>query len=146
MRDEAVKLALNDVIAKSYCLMPSTSDLSFLYPNEPEEKAVAKMLSAKAEIIALKRGEHGATLVSQSERFDIAGHTVEEIDPTGAGDCFCGTFIALLSQGTPLPEAGRIANAAGAIAVTKRGPMEGNSSPAEITAFLENANAGEQTK
>jgi len=84
------------------------------------------------------------TLVSRGERIDIAGHRVEEIDPTGAGDCFCGTFIALLSQGASLSDAGQLANAAGAIAVTRRGPMEGNSGPSEIAAFLESPAAKER--
>jgi len=51
------------------------------------------------------------------------------IDPTGAGDCFCATYIALTALGTPFARALSEANAAGARAVTVRGPMEGNSPP-----------------
>jgi fructokinase len=43
-----------------------------------------------------------------------------------------------MSQGKSVEECGRYANAAGAIAVTKRGPMEGNSSITEIESFIEN--------
>ena len=93
-------------------------------------------ISKAAEIVAVKRGAKGATIVGQGERFDFKGHIVEEVDPTGAGDCFCGTFVSLISQGVSLFDAGQLANAAGAIAVTRRGPMEGNSSPAEIARFL----------
>ncbi|WP_068307312.1 carbohydrate kinase family protein [Aliiruegeria sabulilitoris] len=136
MRDDAARQALQDIVEQSWCLMPSTSDLGYLFPGLDEAAAVEKMLSAKAEIIALKRGAEGATLISQGQRFDISPHKVEELDPTGAGDGFCGTFVGLLAQGVSLEEAGRRANAAGAIAVTRRGPMEGNSSPEEIDAFL----------
>ncbi len=139
MRDDAVTAALNDVMAKSFCLMPSTSDLGFLYPGVSEEIAIETMLAAKADIVALKRGAEGATVVSKGERLDFEGHAVEEVDPTGAGDCFCGTFVSLLVQGASPQEAGHQANAAGAIAVTRRGPMEGNSGPAEIARFLETA-------
>ena len=69
-------------------------------------------------------------------KFDIPGWPVEEIDPTGAGDCFSAAFIAGLEAGWPLENVGRFANAAGALAVTKMGPMEGASSINQVNAFL----------
>lgn len=137
MRDDAARMALAEVVAQSHVLMPSTSDLAFLFPDQTEDDAIAELLRAKAEIIVIKRGAAGATVVGNGTRHDFAGHTVTELDPTGAGDCFCGTFVSLLTQGAKLEDAGRLANAAGAIAVTRRGPMEGNSGLAEITAFLD---------
>ena len=136
MRDDATAAALYDVMARSYCLMPSTSDLGFLFPGASEDAAIKQMLAAKTEIAVLKRGAQGASIIGHGQRFDFPGHVVEEIDPTGAGDCFCGTFVSLLAQGAELQDAGRQANAAGAIAVTRRGPMEGNSGPSEIARFL----------
>ncbi len=137
MKDNAVRTAMREVMDNSYCLMPSTSDLNFLFPDLSEEAAINRMLEAQAEIVVVKRGEAGATVVGNGERYDFKGHVVDEIDPTGAGDCFCGTFISLLSQGAGLEEAGHSANAAGAIAVTRRGPMEGNSTPCELSTFLD---------
>lgn len=136
MRDLEACEALRDVMALAYILLPSTSDLDFLFPGLPEKEAVDQMLTAKAEIVVLKRGAEGSTVIHDGLRHDLPGHTVDEIDPTGAGDCFCGTFVALLAQGFAVPEAARMANAAGAIAVTRHGPMEGNSSADEITKFL----------
>lgn len=137
MRDSAVRDALNEVIDCATCLMPSTSDLEFLFPDMSEDAAVDHLLKSKAEVIVIKRGAQGATVVSGNERHDFRGHSVEEIDPTGAGDCFGGTFISLLAQGATLRDAGQQANAAGALAVTKRGPMEGNSCPSDIAKFIE---------
>ncbi len=138
MRDTAAMDAIRDVMDRSYCLLPSTSDLKFLYPDLSEDAAVSRLLNAKAEVIAIKRGADGATIVGNDEqRHDFEGYSVTEVDPTGAGDGFCGTFIAALAKGASLEEAGRLANAAGAIAVTRRGPMEGNSGPSEIAEFLE---------
>lgn len=137
MRDHMAMEALNNVIKRSTCLMPSTSDLAFLFPDLSEDAAIETLLKANAKVIVVKRGADGATVVSGEERHDFEGHSVTEVDPTGAGDCFGGTFIGLLSQGVSLREAGKQANAAGALAVTQRGPMEGNSTPEEIAAFLE---------
>lgn len=138
MRDSEASKALAEVIARSTILLPSTSDLAFLYPNLSENQAIETMLKSEAEIVVLKRGSLGATVVHGEKRYDYPGHSVTEVDPTGAGDCFCGTFVALVAQGFDVSVAGRIANAAGAIAVTRRGPMEGNSSFEEIKNFLEN--------
>lgn len=142
MRDAAARGALETIVRRSACLLPSTSDLGFLYPDLDENAAVERLLKSGAGIVAIKRGAAGATVVSGDARYDFTGHQVEEVDPTGAGDCFCGTFVALLAQGASLEEAGRQANAAGAIAVTRRGPMEGNSGPDEIAAFLRDQATG----
>lgn len=136
MRDDAVRDALSEVMDCSTYLLPSTSDLSFLFPDMSEDAAIDHLLQAKAEVIVIKRGADGVTVVGRGERHDFSGCPVDEIDPTGAGDCFGGTFVSLLAQGASLQDAGLQANAAGALAVTKRGPMEGNSSPAEIAEFL----------
>ena len=106
MSDHATRDAMHEVMDRSYCLLPSTSDLHFLYPDLSEEAAIDTLLSAKAEIVALKRGADGVTIVGYGERHDFEGHSVTEIDPTGAGDCFCGTFVALLAQGASLSDAG----------------------------------------
>ena len=136
MRDTSARDAMQETMERSYCLLPSTSDLDFLYPDLGEEAAITKLLDMRAEVIALKRGAGGATIVGHGERYDFGGHFVTEIDPTGAGDCFGGTFVSMLAQGVSLFDAGQQANAAGAIAVTRRGPMEGNSGPDEIDDFL----------
>ena len=68
----------------------------------------------------------------------VEAHRVDVVvDPTGAGDCFC----AHLRRRSPPPgfafrEALELANAAGALAVTQVGPMEGNSTLAEIERLL----------
>ncbi|WP_377510776.1 sugar kinase [Octadecabacter sp. R77987] len=136
MNDPVTRDAMFEVMESSSILLPSTSDLDFLYPDLSEDAAVEKLLNANADIVAVKRGAGGVTIVSNGERHDFAGYAVSEVDPTGAGDCFCGTFVSLISQGASLYDAGMQANAAGAIAVTRRGPMEGNSNPSEIAQFL----------
>jgi sugar/nucleoside kinase (ribokinase family) len=65
---------------------------------------------------------------------------VEEIDPTGAGDTFGATYVTLWLQGIPPREALILANAAGALAVGRKGPMEGTCTLAEIKAFVSRQN------
>lgn len=136
MRAPDASIALTQIINISTILLPSTSDLPFLYPELAEDEAIEKMLNSKVEIVVLKRGAAGATIIHAGQRLEFKGCFVDEIDPTGAGDCFCGTFVSLIAQGYSVSYAGKYANAAGALAVTRRGPMEGNSTPQEIQTFL----------
>ena len=48
------------------------------------------------EIIVLKRGSHGQYLYSALDRtrWVIPAYPVQVSDPTGAGDAFCGGFLA----------------------------------------------------
>lgn len=62
--------------------------------------------------------------------------SVPVVDPTGAGDCFGATFVSLFLNGATPREALRWANASGSLAISQRGPMEGTSTQAEISAFL----------
>lgn len=123
-------------------VLPSVEDAAVLFPDEPFERFAQRFHDAGARYVVLKRGEAGC--IGSEARGEVAAfeaHRVEVVDPTGAGDCFCATFVALSTAGRfSFRDALRRANAAGALAVGKVGPMEGNSSLREIEAFLE-ANA-----
>lgn len=137
MRDQEGRDMLFRMMQECSYLFPSTSDLEFLFPGNSEEESIDQLLSYGAEILALKRGSQGAVIVCNQDRFVFSGHKVQEVDPTGAGDAFCGTFLAMITQGHSAESAGRYANAAGALAVTRCGPMEGNSDRESIEQFLQ---------
>ena len=87
--------------------------------------------------VVLKRGERGATWFgAEGTRIDCAAFAVEEVDPTGAGDCFGGAYIACRRLGLPPDRALLYANAAGARNVTVLGPMEGAGTREELDAFI----------
>ncbi len=65
------------------------------------DKGTAVLLSQGPEIIALKQGKKGSTIFTSKEKFFIPAFPVEEVDPTGAGDCYCAGFLAGLSRGCP---------------------------------------------
>lgn len=136
MDDSGARDALFRLMRQSSFLFPSTSDLEFLFPGCREDDGMTELLAFGADILALKRGSRGSVIVHGEQRLELPGHAVEELDPTGAGDAFCGTFLAMIAHGETAALAGRYANAAGALAVTRRGPMEGNSDRDMIEAFL----------
>jgi len=139
MNNPNVKTVLTNLLEKSSYLFPSDSDLAFLYPNLTQAEAISKLLSLGVETIALTCGDKGSVIYTkQNDPIQLGGHEVEEIDPTGAGDCYCGTFLAMIANGHSIEKCGQYANAAGALAVTKRGPMEGNSNLDTIETFIKN--------
>src|SRR5262249_50414638 len=102
-----------------------------------EGDAAVKLLSAhQIEKIVVKNAAKGSTYYDHSRSIHVPSFRVKEVDPTGAGDCFGGTLISCLVQGTELEHALTLENAAGALGVTKRGPMEGNSTLEELEQFI----------
>ena len=62
---------------------------------------------------------------------------VNQIDPTGAGDCFDGAFLAGLIHGEPPETAARMGAAAGALDAMAFGPMEGKIDSETIQQIIE---------
>jgi sugar/nucleoside kinase (ribokinase family) len=57
-------------------------------------------------IVIVKKGEHGAVMVSDSAYFAAPSYPLEEVkDPTGAGDSFAGGFIGYVAQTGDISEA-----------------------------------------
>jgi ribokinase len=61
---------------------------------------------------------------------------VEAVDTTGAGDTFCGVFVAAIAQGHRFADALRRASAASALACTRLGAQTSVPSSTEIEEFL----------
>ena len=128
--------ALQQTLAATDIFLPSGDELYLFTRAQKEEEAIAELLARGIAEIILKRGAAGASHYSQAGRVDIAAHNVTESGPTGAGDSFGGAYIALRKNGADVSTALRYANAAGAPAVTRVGPMEGTSTKAELDALL----------
>ena len=75
--------------------------------------------------IVLKRGAEGAEAYYMGDWISEPGFNVDAIDEVGAGDAFAAAFLAATLRGDDVPEALRVANAAGAIVTTVIGDCEG---------------------
>lgn len=63
-------------------------------------KAARRIRAMGPKALVIKRGEHGATLVSKETVFWVPGYPLEDVrDPTGAGDSFAGGFMGSLAAG-----------------------------------------------
>lgn len=62
-------------------------------------KATRKILAMGPKFLIIKKGEHGALLISDNDKFYAPGLPLEDVfDPTGAGDTFAGGFIGYLAS------------------------------------------------
>jgi len=62
-------------------------------------KAAKKIIKMGPKIIIIKKGEHGAMLVTDDTIFSAPAYPLETIfDPTGAGDAFAGGFIGWIAR------------------------------------------------
>ena len=135
--------ALDYLIEYTDIFLPSESELPFFarHKNLSEEQIVSDLLHSGVKHVAVKRARRGASYYQLAngtlQAQHIPGYRVEVVDPTGAGDCFSATFVTLFLSGTPAQKALHYANASGALAVMRQGPMEGISSLADIESFLQ---------
>jgi fructokinase len=136
LRTPGVAEAIHAIARRSDILMPSEIDLAFLCPGEEVEAALTTLLSWRAARVFLKLGAAGSRYADRDQRLSAPPFATTEIDPTGAGDCAGATFLASWLRDMPIERCLARANAAGALAVAQRGPMEGNSDEAILEAFL----------
>ena len=131
--------ALGKILALTDVFLPSGDEVTLLVGAASEEEAVAELLRRGIQEIVVKHGATGATFYDATQQLEVPAIKVEEIDPTGAGDCFGATFVTCRKMGKTPAEAMRYAVASGAKAVLKKGPMEGTATFAELDAFLKDA-------
>ncbi len=105
---------------------------------EREPARIAAALRGRgAGVVAVKMGEHGAYVDADSWRGHVPAFAVPAVDTTGAGDAFCGGFLAGLLAGWDLHRVTRFANAVGAMCVTAVGGATGIAGMAETLQFIE---------
>ena len=116
-------------------LLTGKSELRVLF-GQDWEHAVAGLLKQKDRLVVVKDGSRGTNLFSRTDAFSVATYPATEVDPTGAGDCFDATLLSMICLGADYRTAVHYANAAGAFAVGKAGPMEGNTSKRDLDQFF----------
>lgn len=123
--------------------LPSESEVSYFahHSADSEQKAMEALLNKGIKHIVVKCGANGARYYGKDQQdklhtLHIPSYPINAIDPTGAGDCFGATFVSLILAGYDVTTALRYANASGALAASKKGPMEGTSTLAELEQFI----------
>ncbi len=145
-RRSGVPVVLNPAPAPAKPLPKSLlRQVDYLVLNETELEVIAgsgeftaarRLLEAGVGRVILTRGKRGAAILDGTPRPRlIPGYKVKAVDAVGAGDAFVGTLAAFLAEGRPLGEALRLANAAAALSVTRKGAQPSMPRRPEILRF-----------
>ncbi|MGD2059784.1 MAG: ribokinase [Acidimicrobiia bacterium] len=106
-------------------LIPNRTELAVLagtgLPDSHDEVARAVSRIETDAVVIVTLGSQGALIVEGDEWSHVAAPRVDAVDPTGAGDAFCGALAWSLSRGVALGHAVERAVVAGALAATKPG-------------------------
>jgi ribokinase len=114
-------------------LTPNTGEACHLGGQETADEAARVLVKRGARTVIVTQGADGALLMEAEGRpRSFPSFPVDAVDATGAGDAFNGALACALGSGEPIDKAITFANAAGALATTKRGAQEAMPSRREI--------------
>lgn len=122
-------------------LIPNRSELGAL-TGRREPETIAEVADAAGALrvagsVVVTLGSDGALLVQDDDVVVVPAPPVAAVDPTGAGDAFCGAMAHGLSASMDLEESVRRAVVAGALATTRPGAQSAMPRTAEVTELLD---------
>lgn len=88
-------------------------------------------------VVVLKMGAAGAWVATGTDRVHVPAHGVDVVDATGAGDTFCGSFLARIIIGDDAAAAARHAVIAAALKCTGYGAVAPIPTASVVRAVLE---------
>jgi ribokinase len=108
---------LAQYLAGASAFLPSAQEVQRLLEQmQPDALALALQRAGFPEV-AIKRGEQPVVLATADTTLSVPAVAVAVVDPTGAGDGFCGAYAACRLLGHPPAEAVRRAVASAALIV-----------------------------
>jgi sugar/nucleoside kinase (ribokinase family) len=105
--------------------VPSLAEGSAITGQQEPESVVAWLRERGVGTVALKLGADGCFVASEEFEGHVAAPAVTAIDGTGSGDAFAAGLLYGRLAGWPLERSAALANAAGALASTAVGAVEG---------------------
>lgn len=120
---DRARAVIGATIALSDFFLLSMEDADALCGQSDPDAILDWCESAGARTVALKLGADGVIASHGGERRRIAGHRVNCVDATGAGDCFAGALLARLCAGEDFWGGLAYANAAAALTTTGYGAV-----------------------
>jgi len=108
-------------------LFANEDEIGMLTGHRDPAAAVRVFRTAGARHVVVKLGAAGSLVFADGAEEPLAtpGFAIAARDTTGAGDSFCGGFLAGMQRGLALTEVARLANAVGALSATSFGATQG---------------------
>jgi 2-dehydro-3-deoxygluconokinase len=112
--------------------LPGIEDVKTLIGLTDPDAILDHYLKLGPGVVVLKMGEAGAYLATPGARIRIPAFPVRIVDATGAGDTFCGGFLARILMGESPEPAARYAAVAAALKCTGYGAVAPIPSPERV--------------
>ena len=140
--DPAPAVPLDDeILGMVDYITPNETELRIITPSLPEEAGVEArvrhLIGGSDRVVIHKHGADGAYIAAKDGIEHVPGYKVKAVDTTAAGDTFNAGFAAGLAMGLSIRESVKLANAAGAMAVTKLGAQGGMPTLEQAKALME---------
>lgn len=129
---------LSSVLARTDVLSLSAVEAATVTGVRDVEEAAALLAErvGPTGVVVLRDSAEGCLVAAKGTPPQrVPGFAVDAVDTNGAGDAHVGVFTAALASGLSPMEAARRANAAAAVAVTRRGPATSPTAE-ELEGFL----------
>ncbi len=113
--------------------------LAFEITGEDNAKNAASALASGRDAAVVTCGSEGCAVAEGSDpkrALRFSAFPVDVVDSTGCGDCFHGTYAALLAAGVDLEERIRTSSACAALKASRRGGPAAFPRAAEVRSFL----------
>ena len=104
--------------------LPSTSDIDVIDPGTSSHDVVARLRTVGSSTVVVKSGAEGSLVVVGDTAWRVPAHPGEPIDPTGAGDAFCGGFLVGMLRSGDHVEAAALGSAVASFAVATEDPLD----------------------
>ncbi len=102
---EGKRAALHQVLQRVDLLFVNDAEARQLAGDANLIRAARRIFQLGPKAVVVKKGEHGAMLVTPDSLFWAPAYPLESIcDPTGAGDTFAGGFMGYLAQAEDVSE------------------------------------------
>lgn len=142
-KEKGIKIAFNPSPFESQILDLPLEDTDYLIFNEVEGKMLAHFKEPELilktlhkrypnTVLVMTLGADGVMAQADNVTYEIPSHKVQVVDTTAAGDAFSGYFLAGIQKGLSVIDALEMANAAGALTVTKAGASSSIPDLAEV--------------
>jgi len=135
----------SEILRENYDRILKLSNVATFYREEAEfllgtgepEKAARKALEYGIGIVGIKLGDRGSFIMNKDgDKIQASAFKIEVVDTTGAGDGWNAGLLVGLCKGWDLKKCITVANAIGALVVTKRGAITAMPYEEELTEFL----------
>ena len=121
----ALLTALKSLLRGLTAFVPSEDEMRALFWGRTDDlwAMIEEVASWGVEMVIVKRGGLGQWLYdsSSSRRYEIPAYPVRTVDPTGAGDAFCGGFLIGYSQSFDAVQGAMYGNISASLAVEGSG-------------------------